>query len=59
MEKCEYGLSRKEVLTHYLNTNNILNPFNNGYPKEDWWLDFSLRHKSSLKKSLSMPEKSL
>jgi len=47
MEKFGYGLSRKEVLTlvgDYLNTNNILNPFN---PKEDWWLGFAFRHKLS------------
>jgi len=54
MEKFGYGLSRKEVLTlvgDYLNTNNMLNPFNNGYPKEDWWFGFSFRHKLSLKKT--------
>lgn len=34
----------------YINANEIVSPFKNGYPNKDWWLGFSYRHKLSLKK---------
>lgn len=53
MDKYGHGLSRKEVLDlvgKYINANEIVSPFKNVYPNQDWWLGFSYRHNLSLKK---------
>lgn len=53
MDKYGQGLSRKEILNlvgKYINGNDLVSPFKNGYPNQDWWLGFSSRNKLSLKK---------
>lgn len=53
MEKNGFGLSRKEVIelvTVYIKTNNIKNPFKEGVPGHDWFINFATRNNLSLKK---------
>lgn len=53
MEKCGYGLTKKNVLQlvhKYIVENKIQNPFKDNYPGQDWWRGFKNRQKLSIKK---------
>ncbi|KAJ8935809.1 hypothetical protein NQ318_023363 [Aromia moschata] len=47
LEKCGFGLTRKEVLKtvgEYVRSNNIKTSFKDGTPGEDWFIGFKKRH---------------
>ncbi|KAJ8959928.1 hypothetical protein NQ314_006130 [Rhamnusium bicolor] len=54
MNRWGFGLTRKEMLDtvqQYVESNLLKTPFKNGQPGEDWFLNFSKRHKLSLKRA--------
>lgn len=53
LEKWGFGLSRKELLlivAEYVSKNGIKTPFKNNVPGPDWFQNFKIRHKLSIKK---------
>lgn len=53
MERNGFGLSRKEVIelvAEYIKNNDIKNPFKDGVPGCDWFINFAKRNNLSIKK---------
>lgn len=57
MEKWGFGITRKELLlivSEYVQENKLKTPFKNNIPGDEWFKNFKLRHKLSIKKPQSV-----